>query len=73
MKFKNFFKSIVAVTLALSLSIPANATAVSDTVPTLEEIAKINEVNASKYAISFVHSIYSNPYLQAGDVLSILN
>ena len=73
MKFKNFFKSIAAVTLAFSLSIPANAAATSNTVPTLEDIAKTNEVNASKYAISFVESMYGYSDLQSGDVLSILN
>lgn len=71
MKFKKLFKSIAAITLAVCLSIPANAAAVTQSAPTLEEIAELNRINASKYAVSFIDEIFNSPGLQFGCVSEI--
>ncbi len=71
MKHKKLFKSFIGIVMAFSFCIPMNASA--DKVPSLEDIAKTNEVNASKYAASFVGAVYSNPDLQSGDVRRILD
>lgn len=71
MKYKRLLKSLVGVVMAFSFCIPMNASA--DKVPSLEDIAKINEENASKYAASFVDKVYDNPDLKSGEVLKILD
>ena len=71
MKFKKLFKSVAAITLAFCLSIPANAAAVTQSAPTLEEIAELNRINAPKYAISFIDEMFNSPGLQSGSVSEI--